>query len=142
MPTADDISGQAKARFFAVSTNMPLIDVAELMSKNCDLLLVLTAQDRLCGVISKAALITCLARHGSFEKLMVGEAAVAAYSCTVTEELDEVWRRMFINGWKSLPLLSKAGLPIGIVTARDVIDGLIKGGSDETSMLPQYFHSF
>lgn len=142
MPIADDIAEQARARFFAVSANMPLTDVPELMSNTCDLLLVLTAQDRLCGIISKANLIACLAQHDFLETLTAGEAAVTAYSCHVSEDLNEVWRRMSINGWRNLPLLNEGGLPIGIVTARDVVDALIGDGSDETKMLRQYFHAF
>jgi Mg/Co/Ni transporter MgtE len=142
MPIGDDIAESARARFFAVSANMPLTDVAELIYNSCDLLLVLTTQDRLCGIISKASLIACLAQHDSLETLTAGVAAVTAYSCHVQEDLNEIWRRIFIYGWENLPLLSEAGLPIGTVTARDVVDTLIRDGSEETKMLRQYSHAF
>lgn len=56
--------------------------------------------------------------------------------------MSDVWTRMTTRGLKNLPLVDDDLHPVGIVTAKDLLQELLKESTNEESLMRDYVMGF
>lgn len=59
-------------------------------------------------------------------------------SCVKEDTLDVVWSRIKARGFKWVPVIDDMHRPIGLLTARDVLEKLLMDKDREESLLKDY----
>ena len=131
---------KARERLAAVSSGAPIKDAASLMSRpHTDLVVISDAAGVMIGVLTKTDLVgyiseCCDGGMASVDTIMTRDVI----SCQPSEILREVWSGMNKRGLQRIPVIDENRNPIGIVYARDALEGLLSEAADEGELLRDY----
>jgi CBS domain-containing protein len=64
------------------------------------------------------------------------------FFCRLGESLPDLWSAMRGRGIKNVPLVDEAMKPVGVVTAPDVLQALLKDAESEEVLLRDYVMGF
>jgi predicted transcriptional regulator len=96
------------------------------------------------GVVSKTDVVAQMS-HCKGESCVCAVATVMTrdvLACRMGEQIEPLWTRMRERGFKNVPLVDAANRPIGVVTARDMLQVLLKEAEDEEVLLRDYVMGF
>ena len=129
----------ARARLVLIAADAPMIEAASRLCHGIELLVACTSDGRVSGVLSKADVIAHLGAAWG-----IGFAGPPVphprdvVTCSVDESLDAVWSRMKARGLKNLPVLDADARPVGVLSARDVLEVLLEETEEEETLLRDY----
>ena len=113
----------ARERLVTIADDAPLLEVANLLYKGTDLVIVCDSADLVAGVITKSDVV------GQMRWWQGGSCTMAAsltmtrgvVNCRPDELLEEVWKRMKQRKLKNIPVVDKESRPVGVLHARDIL---------------------
>jgi|SRR6266850_2834301 len=115
-------------RLLSVAPNLSLADVARRMrTEDCDSLAIM-ADKRLVGIITERDLVRAIA-DGVDPDQARADMFMSADPATVTadEDVSVVAVKMMALGIRHLPVVDGKGIPIGLISARDLVKVLDSG---------------
>lgn len=135
-------ASQEKLRI--ISDRAPLIEAAGLLKSGVDLVVVCNAEQNLVGVVSKTDIVDRISQcqGASCTCAVATVMTLQVLTCTRFDTLSGLWTQMKSRKIKNVPVLDEARKPIGIITARDVLQTLLTEAASEESMLRDYVMGF
>ena len=136
-----DIAAVTRSRLRTVRANVPVREIAQLLSSTqISLIVVCDQEGTMIGVVTKSDIILqighCTGRTctESADGLMVRNVI----SCLSTDALSDVLSMMKANGLVHIPVVDAEGKPSGVVNARDALRELMLDGQYEEALLRDY----
>jgi CBS domain-containing protein len=129
-----------RARLATLRDDAPLIEAARLLRVGTDIVVVCDSAGTLTGVITKGDVVgqisicqgaSCITRAS----LVMTRNVV---TCRPGDWLHEVWAIMKQHQLKNIPVIDSGTKPIGVLNARDVLDGLLGQVENEEALLRDY----
>jgi CBS domain-containing protein len=133
-----------RERLATIGDGAPLIEAAALLRTGVDLVIVCHPDHSLAGIVTKTDVVDQISH-------CEGASCTCAVSTVMTREvllcrpgdmLSTLWSQMKERGIKNVPLVDGDLKPVGIVTARDVLQVLLKDAESEESLLRDYVMGF
>lgn len=136
----DRILPEARELLVTIKDGSPLIDAAKQLRKGIDLVVVCDQSGCACGVLTKTDVVMKMSHCGgaSCTELASTVMTRSIVSCQATDWGAAVWASMKEHRLKNLPILDNDSRPIGVVTARLVLQLLLEETSDEEALLRDY----
>ena len=137
----EGLMANARNRLVTIGDDARLIDVAKLLgSAGTDMVVVCDPDGSLAGVVTKTDVVRQISRcQGSgctiaASDLMTRDVVV----CRPDDWLHQAWSSMKERGFKNVPITDQASRPVGVLNARDALEGLLHDVEDEGSLLRDY----
>lgn len=131
----------ARQRLVTISEGAPLIEAARLLREpGSDIVVVCNSDGVLVGVITKTDVVRQISHCGG-NSCTTAAAAVMTRDvvvCGLSDWLHEIWPKMNEGGLKNIPITDQGSRPIGVLNARDALEGLLHDVEDEGSFLRDY----
>jgi CBS domain-containing protein len=130
----------ARERLVVIDGGATVQQAADLMSKPHVALIIVCGPDgHMVGVVTKTDLVAQMGRCGGpctnrVDTIMTHEV----FSCRADDLLHDVWSVIQSRGLLRIPVLDPAGMPIGILHARDALPTLLTEAEDGEKMLRDY----
>jgi len=134
----------AREKLRAISDRAPLIEAAGLLKSGFDLVAVCGNEQNLVGVVSKTDVVERISQcqGASCTCAVATVMTLQVLTCTRFDTLSGLWEQMKSRRIKNVPVLDEARRPLGIITARDVLQSLLTEAKSEESMLRDYVMGF
>ncbi|HLP70456.1 MAG TPA: CBS domain-containing protein [Rhizobium sp.] len=131
----------ARERLVAIAAFEPLTKVAELLFEPTRRMVVVhNSEGSMIGVVTRTDIVRQIRHcHGcscatACSDVMTG----AVISCRVEDRLDDVWRIMTDRGLHNIPVVDRQRRPIGVLSARDVLEARLASVEYEEDLLKDY----
>jgi signal-transduction protein with cAMP-binding, CBS, and nucleotidyltransferase domain len=134
----------AGERLATIADSAPLIEAAAQLRTGVDLVVVCHSDHSLAGIVTKTDVVDQISH-------CEGASCTCAVSTVMTRDvllcrsgdtLSTLWSQMRERGIKNVPLVDGDLRVVGIVTARDVLQNLLKDAESEESLLRDYVMGF
>ena len=131
-------------RLVVIAETAPLIQAAAVLRTGIDLVAICRTDTSLAGIVTKTNVVEQISH-------CQGASCTCAVSTVMTRDvllchsddpLSELWLRMKERGIKNVPLVDADLRPIAIVTARDILQVLLKEAETEEVLLRDYVMGF
>lgn len=132
---------QARERLATIGADPPVRRAAELMSApHVELLVVCDASGRMAGVLTKTDIVGQISRCTGYSCTTSVDMVMSrdVVSCRPGERLTDVWSVMKERSLQRIPIIDSEGKPLGILYARDALQGLLGEVENEESLLRDY----
>jgi signal-transduction protein with cAMP-binding, CBS, and nucleotidyltransferase domain len=130
----------ARKRLVTIKDDAPLIDAAKLLRAGTDMVVVCNGSGCAVGVVTKTDVVGqishCQGASCTCPASTVMTAAVVV--CHPGDWVKDVWSDMKSKEFKNIPVLDAASQPIGLLTARDVLQVLLQESENEEELLRDY----
>lgn len=141
MSTVDNILEEAKRNLRVLSDEAPLLDAANILSNTAQQMVVIFGSTgTACGIVTRADIVkrlgTCNGRSCLQKCADIMTRKVEA--CHPSDLLSAVWQTMNDKHLQSMPVLCDEGQPIGIITAKMVLEKMMCATKYEEKLLKQY----
>jgi CBS domain-containing protein len=134
----------AREHLVTIADDTPLIEAAALLRSGVDLVVVCRSDRSLAGVVTKTDVVKQIS-HCKGESCTCAVSTVMTrdvLACRPDDPLSTLWATMKERGIKNVPLVSGGLKPEGVVTARDVLQVLLKDAESEEVLLRDYVMGF
>ena len=134
---------QARARLVTILDGAPLIEAAKLLRVGTDIIVACDMAGILSGVITKTDVVAQISRCRG-ESCVTPAALVmtrGVVTCQSGDWLDNVWTVMKQRQLKNIPVVDSEGKPVGVLSARDALAGLLGEVESEEALLRDYVMS-
>ena len=113
------------------SPGTPLVELLEQASlaSGQELFPVVSADGRLVGLVTSATMRVAIAQRDDSSWVLAADLMQAAVSVHGSDDLRTTGERMLSSGLRELPILSKEGLVIGLVTESDLASIYLRGAA-------------
>ena len=135
------ILSRARDRLVIAEARALIKDAAELLLRPHTNLLVVCDCGVMVGVVTKTDIVSQVSRHplgpgfmAPLEAIMTRDVA----SCGAEDSLPDVWQMMKARNVQRVPVLDTAHRPIGVIYARDALQGLLGEVETEDELLREY----
>jgi CBS domain-containing protein len=137
----ENILADAGEKLALVDHEGPLVAAARLLhDSTTNLVVVCDASGTMIGVITKTDVVArisqCTGASCTTPVAVVMTRDVVA--CRPEQSLSEVWTLVKGRRLKRLPVIDAMGKPLGVVSARQVMEGLLKEVEHEEELLRDY----
>ena len=111
-----------------------------LLRPGTDLLVVCSREGALAGVLTKTDVVGQISRCQGCTCVAAASLAMSrdVFRCGVDDQLQDVWAQMKQRGLKNVPIADGQSRPLGILTARDVLQLLLQEVEYEELLLRDY----
>jgi len=130
----------AREKLVIIADDAPLMEVAHLLHKGADLVVVCNSAGFVAGVITKTDVVDQMSRCQEASCAMAASLTMTrdVVNCRPDELLQDVWKRMKERKLKNIPVVDKDTRPVGVLHARNILQVLLKESKDEEAMLRDY----
>jgi len=136
----EQLLSKARESLITVADDAALIQAAGLLCSGSDLVIVCNSAGFLAGVITKTDIVSQIS-HCQGAGCITAAALVMKSEvvlCRPTDSLHDVWARMKERGLKNVPVVDRESRPLGLLNARDILQGLLNESEDEETLLRDY----
>lgn len=140
----DRLLEPAQQHLAKVGDTAPLLEAARLLRPGFDLVVICGSDGGMNGIVSKTDVVAQMS-HCRGESCVCAVATVMTrdvLACRMGEQLESLWSQMRKLGFKNVPLVDSTNRPIGIITARDVLQVLLREAENEELLLRDYVMGF
>lgn len=141
MILVEKILAKARDRLVTIDAETPVTEAAKLLyDPNCRMVVVCDVHGAMIGVVTRTDVVRQI-RHCQGCACTTGCVMVMTkqvVSCRLGDSLHQTWRIMKENGLKSVPVIDARGRPIGLLSARDVLEALLAEVEHEGGLLRDY----
>jgi len=134
----EQLRSKARERLITIADDAPLIQAAALLRSGSDLVIVCNSAGFLAGVITKTDIVSQIS-HCQGASCITAVALVMKSEvvlCRPTDSLHDVWARMKERGLKNVPVVDRESRPLGLLHARDILQGLLNESEYEEGIPP------
>lgn len=131
----------ARDRLVTISDKAKLVEAAGLLGGGrVDLVVVCEDTGKMVGVVTRTDIVSRISQcsghacTASVASVMSREVAC----CRPVETLEMAWRQMKERGYVHIPVVDEDNHPLGTLTARDVLQALLKESEYEEDLLRDY----
>lgn len=130
----------ARKRMCCIGSDAALLQAARLLESDHDMVLVCDADGRMVGVLTKTDAVRQIGIcTGASCSAPVIEAMTRDVITAVPEgQLGDAWNMMKARGLKNIPVIDADRKPLGVLTARDVLQNLWQEVQQEEDLLFNY----
>jgi predicted transcriptional regulator len=135
-----EILSPARIRLVTIADDVPLIEVAKLLRSGTDIVVVCDSAGLMTGVITKTDVVAQIS-HCQGSNCTNPASSVMTQDivlCRSDDELHTVWSRMKERGLKNIPIIDQDSRPVGMLTARDALQALLRETENDESLLRDY----
>lgn len=132
---------RACERLATISESAPVKDAAALMARpHTDLVIVCGGDGRMVGVLTKTDIVGQITRcigsgcTARVDAIMTQDVV----SCQPGELLQNIWSTMKARGLQRIPVIGQGGKPVGIIYARDALQGMLGEVESDEALLRDY----
>jgi len=132
---------QERERLAVVDQGAPLVAAArELRDGATNLVIVCDTSGGMIGVITKTDVVARISQCTGASCTMPAASVMTreVVACRPEQPLSEVWTIMKARGLKRLPVVDAEGRPLAVVSARQVVEGLLREVEQEEELLRDY----
>lgn len=142
--TVDKLMMAAVGRLVTLKDSAPLIEAAKLLRTGIEIVVVCNSGGAIVGVITKTDVVARISQcEGAGCIAPVARVmATDVVSCYAGDSLKCVWETMKLRKLKNIPVTNRESHPLGVVTARDVLECLLEDATFEESQLRDYVMGF
>lgn len=136
-----DHLSEAQKRLIAIRTDALLTDAAKALSgHHTELAVVCDADGKAVGVITRADVVRRIAHCEGAACRATAAAAMTqdVVSCGLHDHVSDVWSKMRQHGVRRVPIVDDELRPLGIISARDVLQALMINAVNEAELLRDY----
>jgi CBS domain-containing protein len=141
MNLVQHIIADAQRRLAVLRLDAPIGEIARILTNPVTPLVVVCDSEGVAlGVVSSGDIVNALSRDGT-DAVNANAAALMTQpirSCSPDETLQSIWNSMGAGCVRSIPVLDRAGRPLGVVHARDVARALLDEVTHEEVLLRDY----
>jgi len=141
MNLVQHIIEDAQRRLAVLRLDASIRDIAGILANPVTPLVVVCDSEGIAlGVVSSMDIVNALSRDSS-EAVNANAAALMTHpirSCAPDQTLQSIWEAMGAGCVRCIPVLDKAGRPLGVVHARDVARALLDEVTHEEVLLRDY----
>jgi CBS domain-containing protein len=131
----------ARQRLVTIAESAQLIEAARLLrDARTDILVVCDFDGVLAGVITKTDVVRQVS-HCQGSSCTIAASSVMTrdpVACRPTDWLHDVWLKMKERSLKNVPITDQESRPVGVLNARDALEGLLDEVENEESLLRDY----
>jgi CBS domain-containing protein len=135
------ILSEERERLAVVDQGAPLVAAArELRGGVTNLVIVCDASGGMIGVITKTDVVARISQCTGASCTMPTASVMTreVVACRPEQPLSDVWIIMKARGLKRLPVVDAEGKPLAVVSARQVVEGLLREVEQEEELLRDY----
>ncbi len=137
----ESIVPTARQRLVTIAESARLIEAARLLrDARTDIVVVCDSNGVLAGVITKTDVVRQIS-HCQGSSCTIAASSVMtrdAVACRPTDFLHDVWLQMKERRLKNVPITNQESRPLGVLNARDALEGLLDEVENEESLLRDY----
>jgi len=137
----ESIVPTARQRLVTIAESARLIEAARLLrDARTDIVIVCDSNGVLAGVITKTDVVRQIS-HCQGSSCTIAASSVMtrdAVACRPTDLLHDVWLKMKERRLKNVPITNQESRPLGVLNARDALEGLLDEVENEESLLRDY----
>ena len=118
----------ARQRLVTISETAPLIEAARLLrDSGSDIVVVCTSDGVLAGVITKTDVVRQISHCGGSSCTTAAALVMTrdVVVCGLGDWLHDIWPKMNDGGLKNIPITDADSRPVGVLNARDALEGLL-----------------
>ena len=143
MAMVESLLPLARGRLAKIPDSAPLMDAANLLRPDTDIVVVCDLAGRIAGVITKSDVVAQLGHCQGASCMMITSAVMTreVVACRPTDWLSDAWSAMKRHRLKNIPILDAERMPLGILNARDALQALLSEVEDEEALLRDYVMS-
>ena len=133
----------ARDRLVTIGSDTPLIGAAKLLRAGTDIVVVCEATGALAGVITKTDVVEQIS-HCQGASCVTPASLVMTRNVVVCQPgdwLNDVWSSMRQSRLKNIPIMDPKSRPLGVLNARDALQGLLEEVENEEALLRDYVMS-
>ena len=136
----EQLLSKARERLLTIADDAPLIQAAGLLRSGSDLVIVCNSAGFLAGVVTKTDIVSQISHCRGASCITAGALVMnrEVVLCWPTDSLHDVWARMKERGLKNVPVVDRESRPLGLLNARDILQGLLNESEDEETLLRDY----
>lgn len=134
----------ARERLVTIGNDAPLIDAAKcLRDRRVSLIVVCNDSGAMVGVITKTDVVDRIShcRGSSCTTAVSSVMTRDVVFCRSSDWLHDVWSVMKRRGLTHIPVVEQDARPLGVLSARDVVQALLEEAQDEEVLLRDYVMS-
>jgi CBS domain-containing protein len=134
---------EARTHLVTIPAAAPLIEAARLLGAGTDLVVVCDASGILSGVITKTDVVGQMSRCQGASCVAPASVVMTrdVVSCRPSDWLADAWAAMKRRQLKNLPIVDEGPRPLGVLTARAALQGLLNEVENEETLLRDYVMS-
>lgn len=140
----ENVLAEGGEKLALVDHEGPLVAAARLLRDNTtNVVVVCDASGTMIGVITKTDVVARISQcEGASCTIPVAVMMTRdVVACRPEQPLSEVWTLLKGRRLKRLPVIDAGGKPLGVVSARQVMEGLLKEVEHEEELLRDYVMS-
>jgi CBS domain-containing protein len=136
----EKLLSQAREKLVTIPDAAPLLEAAKRLRTGIDIVVVCDPAGILAGVITKTDVVGRISEcHGASCVAPASQVMTrAVVACRPGDWLHKVWDIMKEQKFKNIPVTDAGSRPIGVLTARDVLEVLLGETQDEEALLRDY----
>ena len=130
----------ARERLITMPDSAPVIEAARLLHRGTDIVVICDVAGHLSGVITKGDVVNQIS-HCCGASCTTGAIAVMTRDvviCHPRDELGDIWTLMKDRTLKNIPIVDEERYPLGVLTANDAVQVLLREVEDEETLLRDY----
>ena len=135
-----EVLSSACIRLVTIADDAPLIEAAKLLRSGTDIVVVCDSAGLMTGVITKTDVVAQIShcQGSNFTNPASSVMTQDIVLCRPDDELHSVWSKMKERGLKNIPIIDHDSRPVGMLTARDALQALLRETENEESLLRDY----
>ena len=140
----NQLLSEARKRLTTIGAEALLIDAARALSGSpAELVVVCNADGKAVGVITKADVVRRITHCQGAACRMTAAATMTqeVISCRPHDRVSDVWIKMKQRSLRHIPVLDDQSRPVGVINARDALQGLLRTATNEVELLRDYVMS-
>jgi CBS domain-containing protein/DNA-binding CsgD family transcriptional regulator len=133
----DELLPAARKRLVTIAEDTSLIEVAGLLHRGTDLVVVCRTDGMLVGVVTKTDVVAQISNWQGTSRTCPLSIVMTRdpLLCRAGDTLLVLWGEMKARGFKNVPFVDGEGRPLGVVTARDALEILlVESGKEEVEL--------
>jgi len=133
-----ELKVEAAARLKVVAAAASVRSAALALSTHGIGLLVVCADTRAIGVVSKSDVIRYIAAGGRGDTPVAPVMSEPIVACAPDDELYSTWQTMSLRGLQNMPVVGIGGVPLGVLDIRDALGALLAEERYQEHLLANY----
>jgi len=130
-----------RQRLATIADSAPLIEAARLLrDAGTDIVVVCTHDGLMTGVITKTDVVRQISNCHGCNCTIVAASVMTRdlVVCRPSDWLRDGWAKMKEHRLKNIPIADQDSRPVGVLNARDALEGLLQEVANEESLLRDY----
>lgn len=131
---------EAREKLVTISDGASLVEAARCLPPGTDLVIATDPDGRLAGVVTRTDIVSQISfcDESACVAALPLEITRHVVSCRPGDGLQQVWAKIKETGVKNVPVTDEDLIPLGVISARDVLHVLLDEAEYDEALLRDY----